>query len=170
MSYIPKYILKRMFPKDTCLSLVKYKGAEYLKLVMTNVISPIEVPSGKLDLGTIKLPDDIGKMIKIQVNGKDVPATPQILVNDVMLVSGVDGKVHTFKSIFEQNSAAGTMISVGSKIGLLIKKSAFPAAVIAEMADGKEAEISVVIADANVNINHKAVLNAKGAEFDPKNL
>ena len=103
MSYIPKYILKRMFPKDTCLSIVKHNGEDWVKLTMTNVISPIEVPAGKLDLGNVNLPADADKLIKIQVNGLDVPVNGDKLVNDVALANA--GKLHTWKSIFEEGSA-----------------------------------------------------------------
>ena len=169
MSYIPKYILKRMFPKDTCLSIVKHNGEDWVKLTMTNVISPIEVPAGKLDLGNVNLPADADKLIKIQVNGLDVPVTGEKLVNDVMLIQG--GKIHTWKSIFEEGSASGAMVPVGSKLALAIKKKAFPDNVLSQMKDGAEAEVAVSInIDNPTQITHKAVLNDKGAALDLNNI
>lgn len=157
-----------MFPKDTCLKLTKAEGKDVLVLTMVNVISPIAVPDGPIDLGGIKLPDEIGKYLKIAINGTDVPVTPEIFANDVSL--WYDGKKHTFNSIFKENSAAGVSIPVGGKLALMLSKSAFPAAVQAMMADGKDAEIKVDVALNNpVSITHSAVLHAVAA-FDPKNL
>jgi hypothetical protein len=165
MSYIPKYIIKRMFKKDECLSVVKYEGEDWVKLQMLNVISPIEVPEGNIDLGGENLPDGIGDMIKISVNGLDVPATKDMLLNDVSLWAG--GDKFTWKTIFEDHAAGGKIIPVGGKLSLLLRKSKFPQNVQDLMVDGADAEVKV---EANIGgsttITAKAVLKV-GADFDP---
>ena len=57
MSYIPKYIIKRLIPEDA----VKIDG-ELLKIKMVNVISPIsidEVPDDVLNYLEVKVDDEV---------------------------------------------------------------------------------------------------------------
>ena len=124
MSYIPKYVLKRMFKKDEALQVVNKDGEEWVQLQMVNVISPITVPEGKIDLGGLNLPADVGNFLSITVNDMDVPVSESILVNDVKLWES--GNEHTWTSIFDEGSASGKTIAVGGKISLLIRKSVFP--------------------------------------------
>jgi hypothetical protein len=168
MSYIPKYIIKRMFPKEECLQVVKKDGIEFIQVQMINVISPMTVPEGKIDLGGVKLPEDIGKYVKITVDGINCPVNGDNLTNDVMLFE--QGNMHTWKSIFEQSSASGKTIPVGGKLTLLIRKSIFPADVQAKMKADAEVEVSVEVSiDNPVNISVKATLKKVGIDFDPKN-
>lgn len=167
MSYIPKYIIKRMFKRDECLALVKKDGIEWIQLTMLNVISPITVPEGKIDLGGVNLPADIDKMIKINVNGVDCPVNADMLVNDVELWES--GNKHTWKSIFEGNSASGKTIPVGGKLSLLVKKKAFPPAVQDMMKANAVVKVKV---DANMggsmSIEAEAELKQFQIDFDPK--
>ena len=166
MSYIPKYIIKRMFPRKKCLSMVEYEGDEWVKLMMVNVISPIEVPEGEIDLGGIDLPNKVGEYIDIKVNDINVEATKEILLNDVILVT--DGEVHTWESIFEDGSAGGKTVPVGGKIELLIKKSAFPDEVKDLMEAGEEVEVSVhTTIDNPMDITVKAIVQDAG-EYSPE--
>ncbi len=163
MSYIPKYIIKRMFPRDTCLQLVKFKGEDYVRLEMLNVISPISVPAPPYDLGNLNLPADVGKFIKIAISGINVPVTPEIFLNDFSLWS--QGKQHTWDSVMK-GSAAGVNIPVGGKLVALIRKKAFPKEVQAKMVDGAETEVKVdVTVDNPMSIAVTAVLHVTG-EFD----
>jgi hypothetical protein len=167
MSYIPKYIIKRMFPKDTALQLVQYEGEDFVQLQMINVLQPINVPSGPYDLGSINLPDGVGDYIHIKVNNVEAPVTPEILMNDVSLWS--QGNKHTWQSIMEENSAAGATIPVGGKLTMLIRKSVFSQEVQDMMNDGADAEVSVEIkADNPTNITVPATMHVTG-DFDPSN-
>ena len=58
MSYIPKYIVKRMLPKN-CISATETG----LKIAMVNVISPISID---------EIPDDFLSYIDVKVNGESV--------------------------------------------------------------------------------------------------
>ena len=57
MSYIPKYILKRMFPKD-CVK--KVEGG--VKINMVNVISPLSIDDG--------IPDNAEEHIDVMIDGE----------------------------------------------------------------------------------------------------
>ncbi len=153
-----------MFPRDTCLQLVKFKGEDFIRLELINVISPISVPAPPYDLGNLNLPADVGKFIKISVSGINVPVTPEIFLNDFSLWSA--GKQYTWKSVME-GSAANVSIPVGGKLIALIRKKAFPKEVQAKMVDGTETEVKVeVAADNPMNIAVTAVLHVTG-DFDP---
>jgi len=73
MSYIPKYILKRMFPNDCCKS-VENGGVE---ISMVNVISPISID---------EVPDNVLDYIEVKIDGnevsKDKIAKAKILFED----------------------------------------------------------------------------------------
>ena len=164
MSYIPKYIIKRMFKKNECLKLVKSEGDEWVSLTMLNVISPIEIPEGDIDLGGANLPADIGNFLKIKINDTDLPVTPEILVNDVSLWT--EGEKFTWKTIFEDHAAGGKTIAVGGKITILIRKGAFPAATQEQMVDGADTEVEVIAEGTNIKM--KVKFNGSG-DFDPAN-
>ncbi|HMF33220.1 MAG TPA: hypothetical protein VKK79_17475 [Candidatus Lokiarchaeia archaeon] len=167
MSYIPKYIIKRMFPKETALQLVQYEGEDFVQLQMVNVLQPLTVPDGPYDLGSVNLPDGVADYLKLRVNGIDVPVTPEILLNDVSIWS--QGTKHTWHSIMDENSAAGVSIPVGGKLTLLIRKSAFPQELLDLMADGIDAEVALEVkADNPMNFTVPATMHATG-EFDPSN-
>lgn len=59
MSYIPKYILKRMFPAN-CVK----KVADGVEIEMINVISPLSIDDG--------VPDSAENHIKVSVDGKEL--------------------------------------------------------------------------------------------------
>ncbi|MHA1338508.1 MAG: hypothetical protein ACTSRZ_01235 [Promethearchaeota archaeon] len=59
MSYIPKYILKRMLPKD-CVKSVAGGGIE---ITMINVISPIAIE---------EVPDNVLDYVEIKIDGKEI--------------------------------------------------------------------------------------------------
>jgi len=167
MSYVPKYILKRMFPKEKCLKLVKHEGKDVIVLAMVNVISPIAVPDGPINLGPVKLPDEVEKYLKIAINGVQIPVTPQIFANDVSL--WYEGKKHTANSILKESSAAGLNIPVGGILALMINKAIVPAALNSALVNGAEIEVQVDVALNNpVSVAHKAILNV-GGNFDPAN-
>jgi hypothetical protein len=164
MSYVPKYIIKRMFPKDECLQVVTYEGKPWVQIQAINVFSPATVPD-HIDLGPVKLPDDAGKYLKISVNGTALPVTPEVLVNDVLIYVG--GKKYTFNSIIKENAAAGLTLAVGGKLTILIKKSAFPKAIQDLLAKPGEVTILVeVVIDQPGSIEVKANLVKIGAPFD----
>ncbi len=165
MSYIPKYIIKRMFPKKKCLGIAEYDGDTWVRLMMVNVISPIEVPEGEIDLGDVELPEKVGDIIKIKVNGIDVPASEEILRNDVLLFA--EGKKLTWKSIFEDHEAGGMMIPVGGTLKMLFRKSAFPEEVQDLMKEGKEVEVNVKTTIDGTEITAQGIVQDLG-EFDPE--
>lgn len=167
MSYIPKYVLKRMFKRDECMQVVKKDGKEYVQIQMINVISPMAIPEGKIDLGNVNLPADIGKFLKIKVNDADVPVTPKVLTDQVEIYEA--GNKHTWDSVMNKGSAGGKTIPVGGKLTLLIEKAAFPANVVEMMKPGGIAKVKVeVTLDNPMVIEVEAELKKVGVDFDPK--
>lgn len=97
MSYIPKYILKRMFSKD---AVKKVEGG--VTITLTNVISPLSVD---------EVPEDVENYIELSVDGKKLD----------------DEKKKQFKIILEDGTEynidnaqefAGKVIPVGSKVSV----------------------------------------------------
>jgi hypothetical protein len=117
MSYIPKYIIKRMFPKDKALKIVKKDGKQYIMVQMVNVISPISVPDNlKGSIGNFDLNQAAG-WLKIAVNGKAIPVSVDGVKNFVQLWT--QGKGFTLEDILA-DKAAGLTIPVGGKLAVLI--------------------------------------------------
>jgi hypothetical protein len=76
MSYIPKYIIKRLIPEDA----VKVDG-ELLKIKMVNVISPIsidEVPDDVLNYLEVKVDDEV----VLDATKTDMAAGMKLIWND----------------------------------------------------------------------------------------
>jgi hypothetical protein len=157
-----------MFKKDECLGVVMKDGEEWVQLQMINVISPITVPEGKIDLGGLNLPADVGNFLSIHVNDMEVPVSEDILVNSVELYQG--GNKHTWTSIFDEGSASGVTIPVGGKLTLLIKKSVFPQEVQDAMTQGATAKVKVEVKiDNPISIEVEAELAHIGEDFDSAN-
>ena len=99
MSYIPKYILKRMLPK-TCLSL----DGDMIKIEMVNVISPISVD---------EVPDDVLNYLAVKVNDTEVAD-----LSGLVLIWG--DKEFTLSNIKE---LVGVTLPVGDKLTIKIPNS-----------------------------------------------
>ncbi len=168
MSDVPHYLLRRMYPRDKCLQIVKYKNEDFIQLLFINVIAPIAIPAPPYDLGNLKLPDDIGKILHIYINGINVPLTPKFLMDDV--VFWFAGKEHTWKSVMEESSAANAVLAVGGKVATLIRKKSFPKEVQDTLLDRTETELKVEVSLENPKIfSVIAVLHITG-DFDPSKL
>ncbi len=118
MSYVPKYILKRMFPKDKSLVLLSKTGgaATHVRLTMTNVMSAMSVPD-RIELGGIT-PSDIAKGISIKINGTEIPVTEDLLTKGISLVH--NGVEYNWDDVINKNKAAGVTIAIGDKLALNI--------------------------------------------------
>jgi hypothetical protein len=97
-NYIPKYILKRLFPAG---SVKKVEGG--MELTMHNVLSPIAAKD---------LPADATKFISAKVDGKPIP--DKIISG---LVVTANGKKYTSKTFKELN---GQILPVGSVITFFV--------------------------------------------------
>nr|MDO8110372.1 hypothetical protein [Candidatus Sigynarchaeota archaeon] len=98
MSYIPKYILKRMFPDD---SFKKVAGG--IEVTMVNVISPLSVD---------EVPADVENYIDAKIDGKPLSAADK---KKIKIVTG--GKTFT---IANAKTFAGVVIPVGDKIVVFV--------------------------------------------------
>ena len=96
MSYIPKYILKRMFADD---AVKNVPGG--IEVTMTNVISPLSVD---------EVPDDVENYIDLSVDGKALPSDKK---KDIRISFG--GKSF---SIANAREFAGVVIPVGEKVAI----------------------------------------------------
>ncbi|MBD3350778.1 MAG: hypothetical protein GF364_04745 [Candidatus Lokiarchaeota archaeon] len=111
MSYIPKYILKRMLPKD-CIKAVD----DGVEITFLNVISPIaieEIPDNPLDyiefiVDGKAIPDDVVKNVKISMDdevatidnlkqyiGRTIPVGGKLIIN-LPLADVSAGEEHEF--------------------------------------------------------------------------
>lgn len=124
MSYIPKYILKRMIPKEGV-----RKVPEGVMIEVINVISPIsidEIPN-----------DDLMNYVEVLIDGKLVDK--EIVRKTKLIAQGKTYGVEDLKSL------VGTTIPVGEKINIL-----FPL----DLAPGKEYDVTVTIKQNNpITIN-----------------
>lgn len=93
MSYIPKYILKRMVPQDA----VKATD-EGFEIHVTNVISPLSVDEIPADL-------DLSSVLSFKVDGEELPVDKFELQHEDTVVS-----------IQDPSSALGVTIPVGGVI------------------------------------------------------
>ncbi len=115
MSYIPKYILKRMIPKE---GVRKVEGGVNIEVI--NVISPIsidEIPS-----------DDLMNYVEVSVDGKMVEK--EIVRKTKLIYQGKTYGVEDLRKLI------GTTIPVGDKINIFIPL---------DLAPGKEYDVSVTI-------------------------
>lgn len=157
-----------MFPRDTCLQLVKYKDEEFIQILFVNVFAPVTIPVPPYDFGDIKSPTDICKILKISVNGINVPVTPHVIMNDFII--WIAGKQHSWKSIMEEGSAANVVIPLGSKVAALMRKKSFPKEIQETVFDGTELKIMMeILFEVPVSITITAVLHVKG-NFDPSKI
>jgi hypothetical protein len=164
MSYIPKYIIKRMFPKDKCIKIVTKDGKKFLMLSMVNVISPISVPD-KIDLGGFN-PATVPELVKISVKGTNLPFTFDQVKKFAEIWNA--GKGYNYDDILVNNKAAGLTIPVGGKLSLLLSFEGFPA--LAKVLTGP-GDYEVVIEakiDNPMSIAVTGTLSEMNAKFDPK--
>ncbi|MHA1700096.1 MAG: hypothetical protein ACTSWN_14740 [Promethearchaeota archaeon] len=113
MSYIPKYILKRMVPKNSFFNVDKTGDGkpDAFGFYIINVISPLsipaEVPSDPDELAKLAGVDDLNSLLNVTVDGEDI---------------GFDFKKlelrHEDKSVRLDKlaDAAGVTVPVGGKI------------------------------------------------------
>ncbi|MHA1821393.1 MAG: hypothetical protein ACTSU2_14595 [Promethearchaeota archaeon] len=163
MSYIPKYILKRMFPKGKSLKVVNKDGKKYVLLQMINVISPISIPES-VSLDDLDFnPEDVGNLLKIEVNGKPMEVTLERIKNKVSIWHA--GKEYTYQNIFFENAAGGLTIPVGGKLTILIEYEGD----IADIITGPgEYEVHVEVKSDNpINVTVKTELKDFDVPFDP---
>jgi hypothetical protein len=98
MSYIPKYIMKRMFPDNAFKAVT---GG--LEITMVNVISPLSVDT---------VPDDVENYLEATVDGKAVAKEEK---KKIKITTG--GKSFTLANAKE---FAGVVIPVGEKITVFV--------------------------------------------------
>nr|MDO8113445.1 hypothetical protein [Candidatus Sigynarchaeota archaeon] len=116
MSYIPKYILKRMIPEDSFFNVCKKTAGkpDAIGLYIVNVISPLtvpaEIPSDPKELAKLAGVDDLSKLISITIDGKAVPFD----INKLEL--RFENKGVTLKNL---KDAAGVTVPVGGKLALI---------------------------------------------------
>jgi hypothetical protein len=102
MSYIPKYILKRMIPKDA----VKLIG-DNLEITMVNVISPISID---------EVPDDLLNYLELKVDNEVVMGAGNEGVGSGLQIKA-EGKVFTLKNVKE---AVGLTLPVGGTLTVVM--------------------------------------------------
>jgi hypothetical protein len=116
MSYIPKYILKRMIPEDSFFNTTKGKAAKptHMGLYIVNVISPLsipaEIPSDPKELAKLAGVDDLSKLINFSIDGKEIGFD----INKLVLK--FEDKIVTLKNL---KDAAGVTLPVGGKLFLM---------------------------------------------------
>lgn len=115
MSYIPKYILKRMIPEDSFFNTCK-NGSEpdTFGFYIVNVISPLsvpaEIPSDPEELAKLAGVDDLSKLITVSVDGQEL----EFDINKLSLK--YEDKIVTLANLAD---AAGVTIPVGGKLVLM---------------------------------------------------
>ncbi len=116
MSYIPKYILKRMIPEDSFFNTTKGKAAKptHFGFYIVNVISPLsipaEIPSDPKELAKLAGVDDLSKLINLSVDGKEMKF-------DIEKLSlKYEDKIVTLKNL---KDAAGVTLPVGGKLFIM---------------------------------------------------
>lgn len=116
MSYIPKYILKRLFPADSLANLdTTGDGAvDAFRIVFVNVISPIEIPENFMDEVKQAGVDlaDFASFAKIELDGTELP----VKMKNVTI--WFQGEKFTLDNI---ESAGGRVIPVGGKLTIVYK-------------------------------------------------
>nr|MDO8115935.1 hypothetical protein [Candidatus Sigynarchaeota archaeon] len=113
MSYIPKYILKRMVPADSFFNVDKNGDgkADAFGFYIINVISPLaipaEIPSDPKELAKLAGVDDLSSLLSVSVDGKELPFD----INKVELRYEDKGV-----KLSNLAAAAGITIPVGGKV------------------------------------------------------
>jgi hypothetical protein len=102
MSYIPKYILKRMIPKDA----VKLVGND-LELTMVNVISPISID---------EVPDDLLNYLEVKIDNEVVLGADKKDAANGLKIKWED-KTFTMANVKE---AVGLTLPVGGNLVVII--------------------------------------------------
>lgn len=105
MSYIPRYILKRMFPEKDCKLLNKN---EFISIIMTNIISAITIP--RLN----ELQDYIQRVNKLQVSFNGKMLSPEKILQ---CQANYEGKLININTL---DQIANTNIPVGGKIEIIV--------------------------------------------------
>lgn len=103
MSYIPKYILKRMIPQDA----VKIENDEIV-VEMTNVISPISID---------EVPENVLEYIELKVDGNVIVDGSKPEMGKTLKITWED-KVFTIDNF---KSAVGMTLPVGGKLKIAFK-------------------------------------------------
>ena len=131
MSYIPKYILKRMCPKDA----VTKNEDGTITLSLVNVISPIaieEIPD-----------DDLMDYLEVKIDGEAVD-------KEALRQMTVDFQGNTYK-IEDIKTLVGTTIPVGEKLAFTIP---------IDVEKGKQYEVEVLVKlDNPINVTLKRTVN-----------
>ena len=109
MSYIPKYLLKRLVPKDA-LRMDTVNGIRCAVLAVKNVISPLEVPAE-----IPQLPKDLNEFVRFSIDGEQGDITK--------LMIRAHGKIVTLNNL---NDAAGETVDVGEILELCYPKELTP--------------------------------------------
>ncbi len=133
MSYIPKYILKRMIPKDA----VSIDGDDIV-VAMTNVISPISID---------EIPEDVLNYLEVKVDGDIVISGDQPEAGKSLRIKWED-KTFTLDNIDE---AIGETLPVGGKMTIMFKNPGL------KSGDTHEFEVTIK-ADNPINIKFKRAI------------
>jgi hypothetical protein len=96
MSYIPKYILKRMLPKEC----VKLEG-DTVHVEMVNVISPLSID---------EIPDNYLSYLSVKIDDKEMPEDKKSGIK-----IGFEDKIFTTSNI---KDAVGVTLAVGGKLNV----------------------------------------------------
>ncbi|MHA1733152.1 MAG: hypothetical protein ACTSU5_14490 [Promethearchaeota archaeon] len=122
MSYIPKYILKRIFPPDGLANLDTTGDGKVdsLRITYLNLISPIEIPDMDLEAeiknSGVDL-NDFSTIAKIKIDGKDIP----IKAENISI--WFEGEEYTLSNI---QKAAGKTVPIGGKLTVVYKYGDIP--------------------------------------------
>lgn len=103
MSYIPKYILRRLFPKD-CIKLVN----DGIEITFNNVISPLKVE---------EVPEDFFSNYNIKIDSKEV--SKDIMANVKITLNGKEFTKDNLKSM------EGEVVPIGGKIKIFAPETEF---------------------------------------------
>ncbi|HME54551.1 MAG TPA: hypothetical protein VKM55_20230 [Candidatus Lokiarchaeia archaeon] len=116
MSYIPKYILKRMIPEDSFFNTCKETPGEpdmfgfYIINVLSPLSIPAEIPSDPEELAKLAGVDDLSKLITVGVDGSDLD------FDISKLELKYEDKIVTLANLAD---AAGVTIPVGGKLVIM---------------------------------------------------
>jgi hypothetical protein len=107
MSYVPKYIIKRIVPNNAVanLDLNNDKKVDAVGVKYINVLTPMELPAD-LDIESLKK-----EFVCVSIDGKEYKD-----LNDLMLF--FEGELLTLKDI---NKLKGKTLPVGAKVVIVIK-------------------------------------------------
>lgn len=155
MSYIPKYILKRMIPEDSFFNTCK-TGSQptHFGFYIVNVISPLsipaEIPSDPKELAKLAGVDDLSKLINLSVDGKEMAFD----INKLVL--RYEDKEVTLKNL---KDAAGVTIPVGGKLAIMY-----------EMAGGLPAGEHEIVVKAGIGGNVQEIAAKRTLKPERANL